>query len=356
MRRALGVLLLVSAALAQQGREAQQQARQNWRQTDPNLERDAATAGATLGARADKAAAEAAKYFAARKAYLESLAADAGQRASAVDALNVAPETAPNMETYLGGQTTTLGASIETIARDPDRGIQQLRQALERERAAVAALSAGSKDVQKAQEAVAQAASSAEQARVQTLELYQKLAASLKQSAQITEQSGTAWASYFRSLSDAARSAAVPMTSSAPGPASPVAVVPPAAVARNIPLVPLSRYVGAWTYPTVGAHYHGAQPLSAELVVREENGRAGGTLSARFKLPPGNAGDPEVRFDFEGTFQGSRDQRFAVTTSDGAKGTLELIPGPAFNLLEVNFSTDAKPGMVRQANFLLVKK
>ena len=45
-----------------------------------------------------------------------------------------------------------------------------------------------------------------------------------------------------------------------------------------------------------------------------------------------------------------------MTTSGGAKGTLELIPGPAFNLLEVNFSTDEKPGTVRQANFLLVKK
>jgi hypothetical protein len=106
----------------------------------------------------------------------------------------------------------------------------------------------------------------------------------------------------------------------------------------------------------VGAHFHGAQPLSAELVVREENGRAGGKLSVRFKLPPGNTGKPDVQFDFEGTFQNSREQTFAVTTNGGAKGTLELIPGPAFNLLEVNFSTDEEPGAVRQANFLLVKK
>lgn len=356
MKRALGVLLLVSAALAQQGREAQQEARQNWRQTDPSLERDAATAGATLGARADKAAAEAAKYFSARKVYLESLAMDASQKASAAEAVSLAAEAPLKMEAYLNGQTTILGTSIDAIARDPDRGIQQLRQALERERTAIAALSAGQKDIQKTQEAVTQTASSAEQARVQTSELYRKLAASFQQSAQLTEQSGTAWANYYRSLSDAARSAAVPVTSSVPGPDSPAAVNPPAAAARTITPVPLSRYVGAWTYPTVGAHYYGTQPESAELVVHEENGRAGGTLSARFKLPPGSAIDPVVRFDFEGTFQGSREQRFAVTTKNGAKGTLELIPGPAFNLLEVNFSTDEKPGMVRQANFLLVKK
>jgi hypothetical protein len=35
---------------------------------------------------------------------------------------------------------------------------------------------------------------------------------------------------------------------------------------------------------------------------------------------------------------------------------LELIPGPAFNLLEVNFNTGDKPGMIRQGNFLLIKK
>ncbi|HSR08076.1 MAG TPA: hypothetical protein VLM42_13060 [Bryobacteraceae bacterium] len=350
IRRTLAVLLLASAALAQQ------EARQSWRKTDPDLERDAATAGATLGARADKAAAEAAKYFAAQKTSLESLAMDTAQKASAVAPLTLTPETSPDLDAYLARQNMVLSSSIDTIARDPDRGIQQLRQALERERAAGAVLSAASKDARKAREAVAQTASSAEQARLRTVELYQKLASSLQRSAQLTEQSGTAWAGYYRSLSDAARRAAVPVTSSVPQPNSPPAVVPPAAVARNVPPVPLSRYVGAWTYPTVGAHFHGAQPLSAELVVREENGRAGGTLSARFKLPPGNTGDPVVQFNFEGTIQSTRDQTFAVTTSSGAKGTLELIPGPAFNLLEVNFSTDEKPGTIRQGNFLLVKK
>ena len=349
-RRTVTALLLASAALAQQ------ESRENWRKTDPNLERDAATAGATIGARADKAAAEAAKYFSARKAALDSRAADIGQRASLVGPLNLAADSAPNMDAYLSAQNKTLGVSIDTISRDPDRGIQQLRQALERERAAIAALSAGTKDVQNAREAVAQAATRSEQARLQAVELYQKLTASLKQSAQLSEQSGTAWASYYRSLSDAARSAAVPVTSAVPEPNAPVAVAPPTAAAKNIPPLPLSRYVGAWTYPTVGAHFHGAQPLSADLVVREVNGRAGGTLSARFKRPPGDGGDSEVQFNFEGAFQSSREQTFAVTTNSGAKGTLELIPGPAFNLLEVNFSTDEKAGAVRQANFLLVKK
>jgi hypothetical protein len=118
----------------------------------------------------------------------------------------------------------------------------------------------------------------------------------------------------------------------------------------------LARYVGAWTYPTLGAHYHGAQPESADLVVREQNGQASGSLSARFRLPPGSTENPLVRFDFSGTFGSTRAQRFAVTTASGATGTLELIPGPAFNLLEVNFSIADKPGTIHQGNFLLIKQ
>ena len=325
MRPFIRSLFLVALAFAplfaQQEREAQQEAYRNWRQTDPALERDATTAGATLGARADKAAAEGAKYFTARKAYLESLATDANQKASAVEAVNVAPDAAPSMEAFLSGQSTLLGSSIEAIARDPDRGIQQLRQALERERTALAAINEVLKDLQKIQEKVAQTSSSVEQERTQTSERYQKLTASLQQSAQLAEQSATAWANYYRALSDGARGVTAPVTSSAPvtsvapvrspnapepGPAT-VANPAPAA-ARGVTPVPLSRYVGAWTYPTVGAHYHGAQPEFVDLVVHEETGRASGTLYARFKLPPGGAGDPLVRFDFEGAFQSSRSE------------------------------------------------
>ena len=73
-------------------------------------------------------------------------------------------------------------------------------------------------------------------------------------------------------------------------------------------------------------------------------------------LPAGVDGDPLVRFSFEGPLENSRAQKFVVTTSYGARGLIELIPGPAFNLLEVNFSTYDKPGMVRAGNFLLVKR
>lgn len=366
--------LAVVAAFAQappDASEAQQEAYRHWRETDPNLERDATSAGATLGARADKVAAEAAKYFSLRKDYLEGRAGDARRGASLLEPVNISAEALPNLDRFLSSQDTILKSTIDTIARDPDRAIQQLRASLERERAAMAAIGTALKDSQKSQEAAGQTSRTAEEARAKAADEYQKLAAGLQESAQLADKSGDAWAAYYRALSDAARGATGPVTSSGPAlpsvgrepagaePAKPVAsnaVSAPVPAVRPMPPVPLVRYVGEWIYPTVGAHYHGMQPESADLVVREENGQARGTLTARFRLPAGSTDNPVVRFDFAGTFGSTRAQKFAVTSAGGASGTLELIPGPAFNLIEVNFSTADKPGMVRQGNFLLIKR
>ena len=371
---AAGFVLLVTAfaqAPVEDGSAAQQEAHRHWRETDPNLERDAVSAGATLGARADKVAAEAAKYFSLRKDYLESRAGGARRGTPLLEPVNVAPDALPDLDRFLTVQDTILRSSIDTIAHDPDRAIQQLRASLDRERTAIAAIVAALKDSQKSQEAALQTSRAYEEARAKTSEEYQKLAASLQESQQLADKSAVGWAGYYRALSDAARAAVVPVTSSGPalpapgrasdavGSATPASSNPVAASApgvRSLMPVPPVRYVGSWIYPTVGAHFHGMQPESAALVVREENGQVSGTFSARFRLPPGSTADPAVRFDFAGAFENSRVQRFAVTTSNGVKGTLELIPGPSFNLLEVNFNTGGKPGTISQGNFLLTKQ
>jgi len=365
MKSVAAAFVLVVAAFAQappqDRRAARQEAYRRWRETDPTLERDAVSAGATLGARADKVAAEAAKYFSLRKDELENRAADARHSASLLEPVTVTPEAIPNLDRFLGAQDTILRSSIDTVAHDPDRAIQQLRASLERERTAMAAVGTALKGSQKSQEAAAQTSRAAEEVRARASEEYQKFAASFQESEQLAEKSGAVWAGYYRDLSAAARGTTAPVTSSGPalpsvGPATSNAAAPPASGARPVPPVPLVRYVGMWTYPTVGAHYHGPQPLSADLVVREENGQARGTLTARFKLPAGSTDNPVVRLEFAGAFGNSRAQRFMVTTSSGAMGTLELIPGPAFNLLEVNFNTGDKPGTIRQGNFLLIKQ
>jgi hypothetical protein len=120
--------------------------------------------------------------------------------------------------------------------------------------------------------------------------------------------------------------------------------------------VPLSRYIGEWAYPKLNPLYSGPEPQFVELVVREDNRRATGTFTVRFKLPTDSRVDPNLHGDFTGTFENIRNQVFSLQTNDGGKGKIELIPGPAFNLLEVNLTIEPRPGKVQQANFLLVKK
>ena len=120
--------------------------------------------------------------------------------------------------------------------------------------------------------------------------------------------------------------------------------------------VPLSRYIGDWSYQKLNPRFSGLEPQFVELVVREDNRRATGTVTMRFKLPPGSFLDPALHGDFTGTFENTRNQVFNLQTNDGGKGKIELILGPAFNLLEVNLIIEPRPGKVPQANFLLVKK
>lgn len=124
----------------------------------------------------------------------------------------------------------------------------------------------------------------------------------------------------------------------------------------SITPVPLIRYTGEWIFPATNGLYHGAQPESADLMVNEDNGHASGSLTARFKQERGSPRDSEVRFDFSGQFENKRNQLFTLESSDGTKGTVELIPGPAFNLIEVNFQIQAKPGKLGQGDMMLVKK
>jgi hypothetical protein len=362
VKRGAAILIAAGCALAQEGREAYREAFRNWRQADPGLERDAATAGAALGARTEKVAQEAAKYAAAHKAFLDLQQGTmdaSGRSLEPVAAAPETPESTRNAELTVTSANNAAGASIEAIGNDPDRGLQQLRQSIEKERAALAALGSAIRDRQTAIATATQATEAVEQARTKLTSHYQSLAMSLEQASQETLRQGSAWADYYRTLSDGARGVqpggSAPATAPVTG-VRPVSPAPAAPSGRSITPVPLSRYVGAWTYPVRNKLFHGAEPDFADLVVHEENGRAAGTLYARFKLPPGSSGDPTLRFDFLGSFQNARSQSFSLVTSEGATGTVELIPGPAFNLLEVNFSTEARPGKVRQANFLLVKK
>jgi hypothetical protein len=362
---ALALLALArTASVAQQERDAYSQAYQNWRQTDPNLERDAANGGSALGARADKVAAEAAKYFAARKAYLDAQRTGAEQKASVLEPL-ITAEFGSLPVNFAATQSTAISSSISAITADPDRMIQRLRQALEQERSALTALNTALGDSQKGMDAIKRSGAAAEQARVKVEEYYKTLAGDLQQSGQQTADAGISWANYYRTLSEVTRGAAargpalstviapVRAPGNAPATASPNGTGPQPRTASITPL-PLYRYTGEWNYPSVGGQFHGTQPASVDLAVSEENGQAKGTLVVRFQVPPGGVVDSSMRFTFEGPFQNARNQSFPFVTSTGGKGTLELSPTSVFNMLQVAYKIEANPPRV--GDFLVVKK
>jgi hypothetical protein len=357
--------IVIMAALygfAQPSRDEYRNAYDNWRRADPALESDAGAGGAGILQRSDRVAAESAKYGAARAASLKAWAEELEQRALWLDNAAAGPpsplESTKTLQDRVATETTAVGRSIDIFARDPDPGIQQLRQALARERAALVALGAAIAERQKAAVSAGDMTVAEERARSGALAAYRELIEGLRQTADDTGRETAAWARYYQSLSEGVQ--ALPPPGPAPTPPQLVPPKDPAPVPRapkpSITPVSLLRYTGEWIFPPSKGLFHGAEPEFVSLVVHEDNGHASGTLSVRFKVSPASGVDPELRFDFAGDFKNIRNQTFDLETADGAKGTIDLIPGPAFNLLEVNFQTEMKPGKVRLGNFLLVKK
>jgi hypothetical protein len=358
VKRACLFAAIAVLCLAQRPRDDYRAAYRQWRQTDPNLEREADAGGTAIAQRADRMAAEAAKSAAARKAFLEAASDDEAQHVSWLENAGAGAAAAAksiNDVQFVAAETALVSRTVDTFANDPDRGIQQLRQSLVRERMALEALNTAIAQRKKAAEAVNASAGAIEQSRIKALEQSRAMLEGLKSAASDTAREAAAWAEYYRKLGEGARGTAVPITEVQPG-ASPATLNNPVPAPPTVTPLPLARYTGAWTYPQTNGLYHGAQPEFIDLLVSEEKGRAIGSAFARFKLPPGSTGDPILRFDFSGTFQPNRRQVFNLVTADGAKGTIELIPGPAFNLLEINFQTEIKPGKIRQADVVLVKK
>ena len=349
-----GMLICCAAGLiAQTGRDAYRQAYDVWRKAHAELERDAATGGPEQVAQADRAGAAAASFEATRIAHLKSSAEEAAQRRQAIifqtaltrPSTDLEPQAAPEL---VAGELQTAARTIARFADDKDRGIQQFRQALERERVALTALSDSIQASQKTVAATSAAGAALEGSRIKAAQAFGHQAAQLSPTMEQLEKESAAWSDYYEKLAHAIQ------VTNAPPP--PVNVISAAPRTDSLPRVSLPRFVGAWTYPMVNGIFHGMQPEFVDLVIHEQGGHADGTLYGRFKPPAGSATDPVVRFDFQGDFSGTATQKFTLVTSDGARGTIELIPGPAFNLLEVNFQTAPRVNRIRAANFILVKK
>ena len=346
--------------IAQSARDGYRASYRTWRQADPNLERDAATGSAALGARADAVANHAARFGADRRAFLEAAARDSEQKVASFSApLVPGPKIGPGAGEFVASQLATVRRAINTFADDPDPGIQQVRSLLERENRALAGISAAAAERQKGAAEADGALTQVEDARTKLATISREYAGDLKKSADSVALETAQWADYYRKLSDGVRgSLTAPMPTSSLSTA-PLAGQPddgPINVAPSITPVPLVRYTGDWVFGPGGAS-HGAKPESVDLVVRENNGHCDGHFTARFILPAAGVTDPVLRFEFSGDFKNTRNQQFVLQTSDGSAGTIDLIPGAAFNLLEINVQIPgAKAGKIRAANIVLIKK
>ncbi len=345
-------MLLIAALclFAQATRDDYRNAYKTWRQSDPNLERDAGTGGAGFASRAQKASGEAAKYESARKVFLQQMA-DASQRKYGW-LETAAPEPpiplAQEAQLFVASEIKAVKRNVDVFAGDPDPGIQQLRAMLLRENSALAALSTAITEREKAAAAATTSSAFLERTRSSALDAVHAMIDGWKDQAEQTDRESAAWGEYYALLEKEGASAPAPVT-------PPAATVETPAEPAATPLA-LARYIGAWTYPPVNGLYHGLEPEFADLNVQDNGGHASGTFSARFKLGPAATEDPVLTFNFTGEFEDKRIQDLTIQMSDGSKGRLELIPGPAFNLLEINFQIDARPGRIRQGNMVLIKK
>ncbi len=262
---------------------------------------------------------------------------------------------------YLAAGTATVNRNIAIFANDTDKGMQRVQQALERERKALVDLSGAYAERQKAVTADKEAAAAAESARLKAVEQVLAVLKSLDQTTEQTTGENAQWTEYYRKLGEGATKE-ISAVSPAPTPLEPAKPIPPAPApapapaVRTVPPSSLARYTGAWIYPAANRVYRGPQPEFIDMVIREENGNAVGALFATFKQGRGSWIEPEVQFSSSGEFQNTSNQVFALKTSDGVKGTVELIPGSTPNLLEVKFETEEGLEKIRLANFVLVRK
>jgi hypothetical protein len=355
VKRAVLWIVVAALCLAQPSRDDYRAAYRAWWEADTNLEQDAAAGGPTVAERAGRLAEAAAKFAASHKAFLEGNAEDEAQQISWLEGAPLA-EKSPALSTksdtqFIAAETTAVTRTIETFANDQDTGMQRLSAALARERAALDALGVAVAQRKKAAEVVTD---QMEQTRAKALEFSRTILEGFKEAAAGTGRESAAWSDYYRKIGEEAQGPATPITE-VPAGVEAVTVNNPVPAPPTVTPLPLGRYLGPWIYQSNG-EYHGLQPEFLDVMVHDDNGHVTGTVFGRFKLPPPGTGDPVLGFDFSGDLQSTRNQVFHLVTREGAKGTVELIPGDAVNLLEVKFETEERPGKVQKADAVLVKK
>jgi hypothetical protein len=316
----------------EQKRLAYYKAYRTWREADPNLEHDLATAAASgLHRRIAEARSKALAYTRARMDYYNELLAGY----SAVIAKLGDPSQPLELDDAIAGlkahqaalakQTAAMSRELKALENDPQKTLQ--KQAADRQWGALAGLQTKlAEQLRQLEETVASSAASG-RLRVLLLRHYQAAAALLRQETGFTRQEGALWQAYYDSLARALGNHRRP-AETAPAPTASKPVRRAAPTTRE-PAAPVhgdsARWAGDWTYRKLKTKtYFGARPEFAKLQVTLINGFAQGYYTARYKLPKGVEGSPDVAFSFGGKLIAGDRQRFPLRSADGLTGTIEI--------------------------------
>lgn len=121
-------------------------------------------------------------------------------------------------------------------------------------------------------------------------------------------------------------------------------VAPPARVNPvTQPAVAAPSLSGRWTFGPTSPSGSPFPPESVALSLSEIGGLLQGTLAGRYRTPRSSGLQPDVRFSFQGPARAGN-MRFPWATSDGTKGSVELIrlPNRSDSIEVVWYSQDRK--------------
>jgi len=203
MKRTILPILFALALGAQSSRDGYRAAYSDWRQTDPNLERDAANSTQPLVPRITKAAQAAARYKASRTAFLRDTVHRLNLELAPLEAITPADsEILPdnNLRGFTSAEIKTVDSTIKAFQTDKDPGIVRVRQALERERAALLALTEAQDQTAAAIAKTTQASAKSEESRKALLDSFSQMNTALKEAAEDSDRESALWGDYYRKL------------------------------------------------------------------------------------------------------------------------------------------------------------
>ncbi len=330
-----------ASTVPDQKRLAYYNAYRAWREADPSLEHDLGAAPTDdLHRRIDAARVKALAYSKARMDYYNAILVDYTRLiAQLADssrqlAFDDIVASVKSQRQAVAAQVAATSKEVDALGAERDKTLQ--RQAADRQWIALLSIENNLGEELRQLEETAKSGAASGSLRAKLLQHYQSATALLRQEIDFTRQEGALWQAYYDSLARALNRRATAMMTTRN--AQPISVAPatpqdthsqPPALAKTPdPAVndeALTRWAGDWTYnPLNGKSYFGPQPDFVNIHIAVANGVLQGSYTARYKLPKGVHGSPDVAFSFDGALVPGDRQKFTLRSADGLSGTVEM--------------------------------